>query len=192
MPALGSLAVVSLDGQEVVGEVVACDETHATVAVRIPHDVAEVFPLEGTVTWDDGRVQPWRRAQASAVTVVELRLPLAALGPQEPRAEVHLKRRVAVDVRSRADGQLVAAGHTQTLSRAGAKLVLKRALRPDQRYRLALYLPDGLLKLDAVVLRADAAKTLVAFRDVSPEAEAQLDRFLREGLTALRRLRETP
>lgn len=192
MPAIGSLAVVSLDGQEVVGEVVACDEAHATVAVRIPHDVAEVFPSEGTVTWDDGRVQPWRRAQASAVTVVELRLPLSALGSDEARAEIHLKRRVAVDVRSRAGARLVAAGHTQTLSRAGGKLELRRPLQVDERYRLAFYLPDGLLKLDAVVLRSDAAKTLVAFRDVSPEAEAQLDRFLREGLTGLRRLRGNP
>lgn len=189
MPAVGSLVVVSLEGQEVVGEVVASDPTHATVAVRIPHDVAEVFPPDGTVTWDDGRVQPWRRAQASAVTVVELRLPLSDLGPLEPRAEVHLKRRVAVDVRSRAGGQLVAAGHTQTLSRAGARLELKRPLRVDERYRLACYLPDGLLKLDAVVLRSDAEKTLVAFRDVTPEAQSQLDRFLREGLTGLRRLR---
>ncbi|MNX80886.1 PilZ domain protein [compost metagenome] len=192
MPAVGSLAVVTLGAQDVVGEVVACDQTHATVAVRIPHDVAEVFPEEGTVTWDDGRMQPWRRAQASAVTVVELRLPLAALGAQEPRAEIHLKRRVAVDVRSRHDGHLVASGHTQTLSRAGGKLSLKRPIQPDERYRLSLYLPEGLLKLDAVVIRSDADKTLVAFRDVSPEAEAQLDRFLREGLTSLRRLRQAP
>ncbi|MBO9542434.1 PilZ domain-containing protein [bacterium] len=192
MPAVGSLAVVTLDGQDVVGEVVACDQTHATVAVRIPHDVAEVFPAEGTVTWDDGRMQPWRRAQASATTVVELRLPLAALGAQEPRAEINLKRRVAVDVRSRTGGHLLASGHTQTLSRAGGKLSLKRALQSDERYRLSLYLPEGLLKLDAVIIRSDADKTLVAFRDVSPEAEAQLDRFLREGLVALRRLRQTP
>ncbi len=187
-PKPGSLAVVSWQGEEVVGEVVRVDATHATVAIRIPHDAASMLPPEGRITWADGRQQPFLRAQATAVTVVEIAVPLEELAP-EGRAEVHLRRRVAVDVRSIPEGRLLASGHTQTLSGAGARLELNRPLTPDDRVRLSLFLPEGVIKLEAKVLRSEDGPSLVTFRDVSDTVRAQLERYLRESVDAVRRQR---
>ncbi|HEY9855683.1 MAG TPA: PilZ domain-containing protein [Stenomitos sp.] len=185
-PRPGSLAVVSWEGEEVVGEVVRVDATHATVAIRIPHDIAAILPPEGRITWANGRQQSFRRGQATAVTVVEIAVPLAEL-KEEGRAEVHLVRRVAVDVRSVPEGRLVATGHTQTLSGAGARLELNRPLKPDERVRLSLFLPEGVVKLDALVLRSDQGPVLVTFQDMSDVVRQELERYLRESVDALRR-----
>lgn len=187
-PRPGSLAVVTWEGEEVVGEVVRVDATHATVAIRIPHDVASMLPPQGRITWADGRQQPFLRGQASAVTVVEIAVPLAELA-SESRAEVHLRRRVAVDVRSIPEGRLLASGHTQTLSGAGARLELNRPLKADERVRLSLLLPEGVVKLEAKVLRSDDGPALVTFQDVSDSVRSQLERYLRESVDALRQKR---
>lgn len=187
VPRPGSLAVVAWQGEEVVGEVLRVDATHATVAIRIPHDAAAMLPPEGRITWADGREQTFLRAQAKAVTVVEIAVPLSEL-PAEARAEVHLRRRVAVDVRSVPEGRLLASGHTQTLSGAGARLELNRALKGG-RVRLSLFLPEGVVKLDARVLAGDQGPTLATFQDVSDAVRAELERYLRESVDALRRHR---
>lgn len=187
-PRPGSLAIVAWQGEEVVGEVVRVDATHATVAIRIPHDVAAMLPPEGRITWADGREQKFLRGQATAVTVVEIAVPLSELAA-ESRAEVHLRRRVAVDVRSVPEGRLLASGHTQTLSGAGARLELNRPLKADERVRLSLFLPEGVVKVEARALRSDQGPTLVTFQDVSDAVREELDRYLRESVDALRRHR---
>lgn len=185
-PVPGSLAIVTWQGEEVVGEVLRVDATHATVAIRIPHDAASMLPPEGVITWADGRQQPFLRAQATAVTVVEISVPLAGLAA-ESRAEVHLRRRVAVDVRGLPEGRLLASGHTQTLSGAGARLELNRPLKADERVRLSLFLPEGVVKIEALVLRSEQGPALVTFKDVSDAVRSELERYLRESVDALRR-----
>lgn len=188
-PVPGSLAIVAWQGEEVVGEVLRVDATHATVAIRIPHDAAAMLPPEGLITWADGRQQRFLRAQATAVTVVEIAVPLSEL-VEESRAEVHLRRRVAVDVRSVPEGRLLASGHTQTLSGAGARLELNRPLKPDERIRLSLFLPEGVVKVEARALRSDPGATLVTFQEVADTVRAQLERYLRESVDAVRRQRK--
>lgn len=186
-PVPGSLAIVAWQGEEVVGEVLRVDASHATVAIRIPHDAASMLPPEGVITWADGRQQPFLRGQATATTVVEIVVPLSDLAP-ESRSEVHLRRRVAVDVRSHPEGRLLASGHTQTLSGGGAHLELNRPLKVDERVRLSLFLPEGVVKLEARVLRSEPA--IVTFQDVSDAVRAELERYLRESADALRRRRK--
>lgn len=190
-PRPGSLAVVTWQGEEVAGEVVRVDAAHAVVAVRIPHDSPSLIPSLGSVVWADGREQAFTRAQATAMTVIEISLPLIEVEAPEGRAEVHVRRRVALDVRDPRDGRLVATGHTRTLSGAGGRIEVNRPLQTHERYRLALYLPDGLAKLDAVVLNGDAVgNAVVTFLDASPGVQEQLDRYVSESLRALRRRRK--
>lgn len=191
-PAVGSLVVLDLEGQEVVGEVARVTPDQVAVLVKIPHDTASMFPPTGSVTWPDGRVQDFSRSQARAVTLVEVVLPLSEADAGGRLAEIHLKRRVAVDVRD-LEGRLVANGHTFTLSTAGAKLDLKRPLAPSTRYRVAMYLPDGLLKLDVQALQNDASgKAIVTFQDVSAPSRERLNHFLKEGLRILKARRKGP
>lgn len=185
-PVPGSLAIVAWQGEEVVGEVLRVDATHATVAIRIPHDAASMLPPEGVITWADGRQQHFQRAQATAVTVVEIAVPLSDLAP-ESRQEVHLRRRVAVDVRSHPEGRLLASGHTQTLSGAGARLDLNRPLKAGERIRLSLFLPEGVVKIEAQALHSEQGPTIVTFKDVSDVVRAELERYLRDSVDALRR-----
>lgn len=190
-PRPGSLAVVTWEGEEVAGEVIRVDATHAVVAVRIPHDSPTLIPRTGSVVWADGREQAFTRAQATAMTVIEITLPLIEVESPEGRAEVHVRRRVALDVRDPRNGRLVATGHTRTLSGAGGRIEVNRPLQTHERYRLALYLPDGLAKVDAVVLNGDSqGHAIVTFLDVAPAVQEQLDRYVRESLRALRRRRK--
>lgn len=183
---VGTLATVVIEGQELAGEVMRVEGNLAYVAVRIPHARHALFPAGGQVLWPDGREQPFAPTDATATTVVEIALPLLQ---EEVRAEVQLRRKLAVDVRT-PDQKLVASGHTRTCSASGAKLDLNRPLVVGERYRLGLYLPEGVLKLAALVLRNDpAGRAIVTFQELTPAQRQALESFVAAGLAGVRQQR---
>lgn len=195
-PAIGQLVVVTLGTDEYAGEVLHVDENEVRVAIKMRVPAKGVLPSGGTVTWVDGRQQPFSPPQAECLATIEITLPLnfvaTAERPPEQRRFVRLERRVAVDLSELTPpGRLLSSGYTIDFSGGGAKLELNRPVQEGANYLMTLYLPEEVFRLEINILRVkreDAVSVCaVRFENIS---EADRSKIIRSIFSRLRSLRD--
>lgn len=194
--AVGQMVVVRLGDGEYAGEVTLVSPDRVEVTVRLRHDPPASVPQGGgTITFGDGRQQPFSPSSLSLFTtlVIALSTDETQMPISEKRRFLRIDRRVPVHVRQGEgeESRLIASGATRDLSGGGTQLELEAPLEVGALFQLTLFLPDESVQIPARVLRTTRQRggsywISMAFEGLT---EAERSRIIRYIFARLRSLK---